>query len=739
MQAPGRGAALPIIAAMRLSLWIAFVLLPASPAIHAEPWPGPGPHPIPPVAQRVPHVVSSPHGDREDEYHWLRDDAPKVKRPEVMRHLEAENAYTAAMLAPLAGLRAALVAEMRQRVPTEQRTAPVYQAGWWWWQDYPPGAEHARRWRQRGTPEAPDARAKPQLVLDDNTQAAGQAYYKVTAWAVSPDGRQLAWAEDTTGRGVQTLRFKDLATGRIWPDALPGVMDQIAWANDNRTLFYIRQDPVTLNNGPVFRHRLGQPAARDGQAFAEADKTRFVTLARTASGRQVRVAVDDYDSSETWALDAAQPAAPAVRVLARRAGVRHEADHLHGRWYIRTNEAARNFRLVSVHERWPDERRHWRTVVPARATITLERFVLLRRGIAVQERQQADSRVRWLGRAPAGAAAVALPTADAGTQITLAEHPDAAAAHLRYTVQSMVQPAATWDWHLASGRRQLRHQRPVPGYDAGRYATERLFVPARDGQSIPVTLAWRPDRARRDGQAPLWLLGYGAYGLSMDPDFSANRLSLMDRGFVVGIAHVRGGAEMGEDWYEMGRGLHKPNSFNDYVDATQALVRLGWADPRRVFAVGGSAGGLLMGVVANQAPQLYRGMVLDVPFVDVLSTMLDGSIPLTTQEWSQWGDPRQQPVYETMLAYSPYDNIRAMAYPAMLVTTGLWDGNVQYHEPAKYVARLRARKTDQQPLLFYVNLNAGHGGAAGRFEALDSLALEFAFVIGLAGLQDAAP
>jgi oligopeptidase B len=519
---------------------------------------------------------------------------------------------------------------------------------------------------------------------------------------------------------VQTLRFKDLATGRIWPDALPGVMDQIAWANDNRTLFYIRQDPVTLNNGPVFRHRLGQPAARDGQAFAEADKTHFVTLARTASGRQVRVAVDDYDSSETWALDADQPSVPAVRVLARRAGVRHEADHLHGRWYIRTNEAARNFRLVSVPERWPDERRHWRTVVPARATITLERFVLLRRGIAVQERQQADSRVRWLGRAPAGAAAVALPTADAGTQITLAEHPDAAAAHLRYTVQSMVQPAATWDWHLASGRRQLRHQRPVPGYDAGRYATERLFLPARDGQSIPVTLAWRPDRARRDGQAPLWLLGYGAYGLSMDPDFSANRLSLMDRGFVVGIAHVRGGAEMGEDWYEMGRGLHKPNSFNDYVDATQALVRLGWADPRRVFAVGGSAGGLLMGVVANQAPQLYRGMVLDVPFVDVLSTMLDGSIPLTTQEWSQWGDPRQQPVYETMLAYSPYDNIRAMAYPAMLVTTGLWDGNVPYHEPVKYVARLRARKTDQQPLLLHVNLNAGHGGAAGRFEALDA-------------------
>lgn len=720
-------------------LSIAFALLPLATAGGAEPWPGAGPQPAPPVAQQVPHVVSSPHGDREDEYHWLRDDAPQAKRPEVMRHLQAENAYTAAMLAPLAGLRASLVAEMRQRVPAEQRTPPVYQAGWWWWLDYPPGAEHARRWRQRGTPAAPDVHAPAQLVLDENARAAGQAYYNVTAWAVSPDGRQFAWAEDTTGRGVQTLRFKDLASGQVRPDVLPGVMDQLAWANDNRTLFYIRQDPVTLNNGPVYRHRLGQAPARDTQAFAEPDKTRFVTLARSASGRYVRVAVDDYDGSETWALDADRPAAAATRVLARREGVRHEADHLHGRWLIRTNEDARNFRLVSAPQRQPDDRRHWRSVVPARAQVTLERFVLLHQGIAVQERQQAASRVRWLGRTTGATGSLAPPTADPGTQITLAEHPDAAAVHLRYTVESMVQPAITWDWNLASGERQIRHQRAVPGYDASRYATARFFVPARDGQSIPITLAWRPDRAGRDGHAPLWLQAYGAYGISSDPRFSANRLSLLDRGFVVGIAHVRGGAEMGEDWYEMGRGRHKLNSFNDYIDATQALVRLGWADPRRVFAEGGSAGGLLMGAVANLAPQLYRGMVLDVPFVDVLSTMLDDSIPLTTQEWSQWGDPRQKAAYETLLAYSPYDNIRAMDYPAMLVTTGLWDGNVPYHEPAKYVARLRARKTDGQPLLLQVNLHAGHGGPAGRFEWLNAVALEYAFGIGLAGLQDVQP
>jgi oligopeptidase B len=718
-----------------LARFVILLCCPAFAASAAEPWPGPGPHPGPPIAQIVPHVVNSAHGQRDDEYHWLRDDSPQTKRPEILRHLEAENAYTAAMMAPLAGLRATLVAEMRQRIPAQQRTPAVYQAGWWWWLDYPPGAEHAQRWRQRGTPEAPDVRAKPQLLLDDNVNAAGHAYYSVAAWAVSPDGRQLAWAEDTSGRGVLTLRFKDLSSGRVWPDVLPGALDQLAWANDNRTLFYIQQDPVTLNNGPVMAHRLGRVVSADRQVFEEADRTRFVTLHRSASGRKVRIAVDDYDSSETWALNADAPAAPPRRVLARRPGVRHDADHWQGRWFIRTNESERNFRLVSVPQSTPDDRRQWHTLVQGREQFTLERFVLLRRGIAVQERHLADTRVRWLGRTPA----VPAPTAEPGTQITLGDHLDAAAAHLRYTVESMVQPPATWDLHLASGQRILRQQRQVPGYDASRYASARLFVPARDGKAIPVTLAWRTDRARRDGRAPLWLFGYGAYGISMDPDFSANRLSLMDRGFVVGIAHVRGGAEMGEDWYEQGRGLHKPNSFNDYIDATQALVKVGWADPKRVFAVGGSAGGLLMGAVANQAPQLYRGMVLAVPFVDVLSTMLDESIPLTTQEWSQWGDPRQKPAYEAMLAYSPYDNIRAMAYPAMLVTTGLWDGNVQYHEPAKYVARLRARKTDQQPLLFHVNLNAGHGGAAGRFEALDELALEFAFVIGLAGLQDAAP
>ncbi len=686
--------------------------------------------PSPPVAAVVPHIVHSPHGDRVDEYHWLRDDDPVAKRPEVMRHLQAENDYSAAMLAPLQPLRDELLAEMRARIQAEDSSPPVYDHGWWTWRAYRAGAEHPVLMRRRGTPEAPDAQAEAEVLLDLNALAEGQAYFELGRVAVSPDGRWLAWTEDTSGRLVYTLRLKDLRTGQVLPDTRAGVVEDLAWANDGRTLFYLRQDPVTLQARAVMRLAPGRGVQADVQVYEEADKTLFVSLGRSASRRWVLIHIGDYDTSETRAIDADAPTRPPRRVLARRKGVRHEADHLNGRWVIRTNERAPNYRLVSAPEAAPDNRRSWRTLVASRREATIEGMVLLRRAIALQERVEADSRVVLLvgGRVQPVAAAPA-------ATVMLGEHRDPDAAHLRYTVTSMVQPQATWDLHLASGRRVLRQQRTVPGYEGARYATERLWLPSRDGQRIPATLAWRPDRARRDATAPLLMLGYGAYGLSYDPEFSASTASLLDRGFVVALAHVRGGAELGQDWYEAGRLLHKRNTFNDFVDAADALVRQGWADPRRLFASGGSAGGLLMGVVANEAPQRWRGIALQVPFVDVVTTMLDGSIPLTANEWSQWGDPRHKAVYDYLLSYSPYDNLRAQDYPAMLVSTGLWDGQVQYFEPAKYVARLRARKTDRHPLLLHVNMAAGHGGPSGRYAALEDVAREFAFFIDLAGLR----
>jgi len=683
----------------------------------------------PPVAAQVPHVVKSAHGDRSDEYYWLRDDDPKAKRPEIAQHLEAENAYTDAMLAPLAALRQQLVAEMRSRIKEDDSTPPVHDHGWWYWREFKAGDEYPRLLRQRGTPERLDPKARPELLLDQPALAAGKAYFKVGSTAVSPDGKLLAWTEDTVGRRIHTLRFKNLVTGEIYADSVPGVLEEMAWANDNRTLFYILQDPVTLQSGPVYRHVLGTAAEADVKVYEEADKTLFVEVARTASGRYVQIVARGTETSETLVVPADKPTTAARVVLKRRDKVRHTANHLNGRWVIRTNEDALNFKLVSAPENAADVRSLWRTLVPAREQATLEAFVLTTRGIAVQERVDADSRVRVLGRGGA-ARALALPP---GTVVALGEHRDAAAAHLRYNVTSMVQPAATWDLHLASGETVLRKVREVPGYVAALYATERLWAPARDGKRIPVTLAWRKDRASADGKAPLFVIGYGSYGLSYDPVFSSNRPSLMDRGFVVAIAHVRGGAELGEGWYEDGRMMNKKNSFNDFIDATQALLKAGWGAPDKVFANGGSAGGLLMGAVANQAPQLYKGMVLDVPFVDVVTTMLDESIPLTVNEWQQWGDPREKAAYDYMLSYSPYDNIEAKAYPAMLVTTGLWDSQVQYYEPAKYVARMRAKKTDTHPLLLAVNMKAGHGGASGRFEILNELAREFAFLLDLAG------
>ncbi len=699
----------------------------------------------PPVAATAQHVVRGPQGERVDEYHWLRDDNASAKRPEILRYLEAENAHTAAVLAPLKPLQTKLQAEMRSRIQENDSTPPAYHRGWWSWREFKPGAEYAQMLRQRGSPEKPDAKAPKQLMLDQNQRAAGQSYYKLGSAAVSPNGEVLAWTEDTAGRRIHTLRFRNLQTGQDYADTVSGVLEDMAWANDNRTLFYIRQDPVTLQSGPVYRHHLGTPAASDVLVFEEADKTLFVGLGNSASLRYVLITVGGTDTSETRAIDANWPQGPVRVVLARRADVRHTADHLRGQWVIQTNEGARNFKLVAAPQRAPDERKRWRTLVAGREQATIEHFVLMDAGIAVQERVNADTQVRLL-RGTRSLPVFAAPA----TTVALGANSDPRAAHLRYTVTSMIQPLATWDLHLGNaktlGQAVLRHQRAVPGYDASQYTTQRFWAPSRDGQRIPVTLAWRADRAQPNqaqlkqaqpsGKAPLYLLGYGAYGLSYDATFSANRASLLDRGFVVAIAHVRGGAELGEGWYEDGRLMHKKNTFNDFMDATDALVKAGWGAADKVFASGGSAGGLLMGVVANEAPAKYRAIILDVPFVDAVSTMLDESIPLTANEWSQWGNPRDKAAHDYMLSYSPYDNLRAQNYPAMLVTTGLWDSQVQYFEPAKYVARLRARKTDGNPLLLAVNMTAGHGGASGRYSELAEFAREYAFVLDLAGLRE---
>jgi len=690
--------------------------------------------PRPPEARKVPHVVRSPHGERIDEYYWLRDDDPKAKRPEIVEYLTAENAYTDAMMAHVRPLQDRLVAEMRARIQEDDSSVPVYDNGYWYWRRFDAGAEYPVLLRQRGGPARPDPAAPEEVVLDMPQLAKPHAYYSIGGTAVSPDNRWLAYAEDTTGRRIYTLRFRNLVTGEVAGESIPGVLADVEWAADSATVFYLRQDPQTLVRGAVMRHRLGTDPAGDVLVYDEADTELFTGLARTASRRYLMIQLEGYDTTETRIVPLDAPATAPKVVLPRRPEVRTYADHIGDRWILRTNDAARNFRLVAASSDAPDDRAGWRDIVAARSDAAVDAFALFDEAIVIEERVEAVSRLRVLptdARAPYAVAAD-----EPAYAMNLSGNPDPAARSVRTTYTSLTTPTSTYDVELASGTRSLRKVQPVIGYDASLYATERVWAPSRDGKKIPVSLVYRRDRFQRNGSAPLVIDGYGAYGLANDPYFSSARVSLLDRGMVYAIAHVRGGSELGQDWYEAGRLLAKRNTFNDFVDATDHLVREGYGARDKVFATGGSAGGLLMGVLAVEDEGRYRGIAMHVPFVDVVTTMLDESIPLTTNEWSQWGDPREKRYYDYMLSYSPYDNIRARAYPPLLVTTGLWDAMVQYFEPAKFVARLRARKTDSQPLLFHVTMEAGHSGRSGRFERLVEAAREYAFFLDLAGVRE---
>jgi oligopeptidase B len=688
----------------------------------------------PPVAEQRAYLVRSPHGDRTDEYHWLRDDHPERKRDDVMAHLRAEQAHTDAAMARLRPLQDRLLAEIRGRIKEDDSTAPRHDRGWWYWTSYAPGDEHPRWMRRRGGPSAPDAGAPEETMLDGNALARGHAYFRVSDVSVSPDGMTVAWTEDTVGRRGHALRIKDLRTGRVLDDRIEGTLETVVWANDGRALHYVRQDPVLLQSGPVCRHVLGTPASADRVVFEEEDLTRFVGISPTASRRWLAISVEGYDDNALWALPLdGEPGEP-VPVLPMRAGVRSYADHLGGRWVIRTNDAARNFRLVAAPEDAPADRARWTELLPHRTDASIDGFDLLDAAIAVAERVEANARVRIL---PAvGGAGTLVPVPEAACTMDLGDNPDPASPDVRVGFTSMVTPRTVIDIDLASGAQAVRKVQPVLGYDPSKYATERAWAPSRDGRLIPVSIAWRRDAWARDGAHPMLVEAYGSYGFPSDAQFDLAGVSLMDRGFALAVAHVRGGADLGQDWYEDGRLLRKRNTFNDFVDATVFLQSEGWADPRRTFASGGSAGGLLMGAVANMAGSLYRGMGLHVPFVDALTTMLDPSIPLTTNEWTQWGNPiESKEAYEYIRSYSPYDNLEAKEYPAMLVTTGLWDSQVMYFEPAKYVARLRRLRTDSNPFLMHVNMEAGHGGRSGRFERLRQVAMEQAFFLDLAGIE----
>lgn len=676
----------------------------------------------PDAAQRA-HTVTAPHGaTRNDPYYWMRDD--QRAQPEVIDYLQAENAYADAVLAPLGPLQDALYQEIVGRIKQDDASVPYRERGWWYYTRFETGKDYPIHARRQGSMDAPE-----QVLLDLNPMADGKGYFSVGAMEVSPDNRLLAWAEDDVGRRQYVIRFKDLATGALLEDRIEGVSPNVVWADDNKTVFYVENDPETLLTVRVRKHVLGTPASADALVYEEHDDSFYMGIERSRDDRFIIIGVESTVSSEQRYAPAANP--ETFTVLAPRArDVEYSADHFDGRWVIRTNaDGATNFKLVSAPSD-ATSRTQWQNLVAHDPAVLVEGFELFDGFTAIAERADALERVRLL-------------FADGRSELVGADEPvysmglsvnaEPATDWVRYSYTSMTTPATTYELNVRTGERRLLKQQPVIGYDPGQYVTERVWVEARDGARVPVSLVYRKG-FRKDGSAALLQYAYGSYGMSMDPGFNLATVSLLDRGMVYAIAHIRGGEEMGRSWYDNGKLLNKQNTFNDFVDVTRALVAQGYAAAGRVAASGGSAGGLLMGAVANQAPADYRVMIAQVPFVDVVTTMLDASIPLTTNEYDEWGNPEDKAYYDYILKYSPYDNVRAQDYPALFVGTGLWDSQVQYWEPAKWVARLRDLNTGRHPLVLRTNMEAGHGGKSGRFRRYREMAEYYAFLIDQLGV-----
>ena len=664
------------------------------------------------------------HGDvRVDEYYWLRD----CDDPEVRAYLEAENDYLEDRLRPVHELRERLFEEIRGRIPQTDVSAP-YRDGthryYWRYED-------GRQYRLYCRSPLDAAGGGEQIILDVDALAEGHEFCDAAILDISPDERLLAYAVDTVGRRRYAIRFRDLAADADLPDVVPDVVCEAVWANDNRTLFYTRQDPVTLRPFQVRRHTLGSDAAADELVYEERDETFVCGVGKSRSQRFILIGSQQTLTSEYRYLNADRPGGAGVVFLPREHGHEYRIDHYRGRFYIRSNAAARNFRLLETPDDRP-AREHWRELVPHRDDVLLEAFELFRDHLVVQERRDGLVRLRvqpWEG---AGGHEVAFDEPAYDAFIDRHNHV-ADTPVLRFQYSSLGTPASTVDYDMRTRARTLvKRDEVLGGFDPARYRTERLHAEAADGARVPISLVARRDTPR-DGTSPLLLYGYGAYGISLDAGFRSPRLSLLDRGFVYAIAHVRGGEELGRSWYDAGRLLNKKNTFTDFIACAERLIELGYTRPERLFAMGGSAGGLLLGAVLNLRPDLFHGAVAQVPFVDVVTTMLDESIPLTTGEYDEWGDPRVRRYYEYIRSYSPYDNVTARRYPHLLVLAGLHDSQVQYWEPAKWVARLRARKTDENLLLLRTNLDAGHGGASGRYERYRETALQYAFLLDLAG------
>lgn len=674
-----------------------------------------------PKAARIPHAMTL-HGDtRIDNYYWLRDDTRS--QPKVLDYLQQENSYGHRVMASQQALQDRILKEIIDRIPQREVSAPYIKNGYRYRHIYEPGCEYAIYQRQSAFSEEWD---EWETLLDANKRAAHSEFYSMGGMAITPDNTIMALAEDFLSRRQYGIRFRNLETGNWYPELLDNVEPSFVWANDSWTFYYVRKHPVTLLPYQVWRHAIGTPASQDKLIYEEKDDTYYVSLHKTTSKHYVVIHLASATTSEVRLLDAEMADAEPFVFLPRRKDHEYSLDHHQHRFYLRSNRHGKNFGLYRTRMR---DEQQWEELIPPRDNIMLEGFTLFTDWLVVEERQRGLTSLRQINRKTREVIGIAFD--DPAYVTWIAYNPEPETARLRYGYSSMTTPDTLFELDMDTGERRVLKQTEVPGFDAANYRSEHLWIVARDGVEVPVSLVYHHKHFRK-GHNLLLVYGYGSYGASIDADFSFSRLSLLDRGFVYAIVHVRGGGELGQQWYEDGKFLKKKNTFNDYLDACDALLKLGYGSPSLCYAMGGSAGGMLMGVAINQRPELFHGVIAQVPFVDVVTTMLDESIPLTTGEFEEWGNPQDPQYYEYMKSYSPYDNVTAQAYPHLLVTTGLHDSQVQYWEPAKWVAKLRELKTDDHLLLLCTDMDSGHGGKSGRFKSYEGVAMEYAFLVALA-------
>jgi len=676
---------------------------------------------MPPKAKPIPYVITTHDDTRIDNYYWLRDDTRS--QPEVLDYLQQENAWGHKVMASQQALQDRVLKEIIDRLPQRDISAPYVKNGYRYRSIYEPGLEYAIWQRQPAQSAGWDAW---ETLIDGNERAANSEFYTLGAIVIAPDNSLMALAEDYLSRRQYGLRLRNLESGNWYPEVLENISPDVVWANDSRTLYYVRKHPVTLLPYQVWRHTVGNPTSRDELIYEEHDDTFYVSLHKTTSRHFVVIDLASATTSEALLLDAELADAQPQVFLPRHKDHEYHLDHYQHQFWLRSNRDGKNFGLYQTPRR---NEQVWQTLIPARDEVMLEDFTLFRDWLVVAERQQGLTSLRQINQQSGDSMGIAF---DDPTYISwIASNPEPETSRLRYGYSSMTTPDTLFELDMDTGERQILKQSEVAGFDARHYRSERLWVTARDGVELPVSLVYHREHFR-PGHNPLLVYGYGSYGASMDADFSSSRLSLLDRGFVFAIAHVRGGGELGQQWYEDGKFLNKKNSFTDYIDASEALLAQGYGDPALCYSMGGSAGGLLVANVINQRPELFHGVVAQVPFVDVLTTMLDESIPLTTGELEEWGDPQDKIYYDYIKSYSPYDGVMAQDYPHLLVTTGLHDSQVQYWEPAKWVAKLRELKTDDRLLLLCTDMDAGHGGKSGRFRSYEGVAMVYSFLIALA-------